>query len=72
MKTYTDLDLLGILHTRIAGCSQKQIAGDLGFTPQFINDVVAGRRMITPKLAAALGYTKLQNRYFKAKQQKEQ
>ena len=65
MKTYTDSDLLAVLKSKVDYLSQKEVAIALGFTPQFINDVLAERRPITEKLAAALGFTKLQTRYRK-------
>ena len=65
MKKYTDSDLLAILKSRVGYLTQKEVAVALGFTPQFVNDVLAERRPITEKLAAALGFTKLQTRYRK-------
>ncbi len=34
-------------------------AKELGFTPQFVLDVVKGRRAVTVKLAAAMGYRRV-------------
>lgn len=39
--------------------SQKVAAGDLGFTPQFLSDILSGRRAITERLAASLGYRRI-------------
>ena len=65
MKTYSDAELLSILRKRTDTLTQKQVSAEIGFTPQFVNDVLAERRPITEKLAAALGFTKLQTRYRK-------
>lgn len=68
MKTYTDAELLSILRKRTYALTQKQVSAEIGFTPQFINDVLAERRPITEKLAAALGFTKLATRYRKTEE----
>ena len=39
--------------------SQKAAAEKLGFTPQFINDVLRGRREMTEALASKLGYKRI-------------
>lgn len=39
--------------------SQKAVAARLGFSPQFIHDVLAGRRRVTDTLAALMGYERL-------------
>lgn len=36
--------------------SQKDVARRFGFSPQFIHDVLAGRRHVTGTLAALMGY----------------
>ena len=63
MKTYTDTDLIGVLRKRVDALSQKEVSREIGFTAQFVNDVLAGRRVMTVKLATALGFIKLDNRY---------
>ena len=71
MKTYTELDLVNILEERVSGyqSGQKGIAAELGFTPQFINDVRAGRRDMTEKLARSLGFTQMEKRFFRTPKQ---
>lgn len=39
--------------------SQKAVAQRFGFSPQFIHDVLAGRRRVTDILAAMMGYERL-------------
>lgn len=39
--------------------SQKAAADKLGFTPQFINDVLKGRREMTEALAGKLGFKRV-------------
>lgn len=56
MKLFTDTDLRVELVKRLDGKTQKELALQLGFAPQFINDVVHGRREISLDLAKALGY----------------
>ena len=63
MKKYTDSDLLAILKSKVGYLTQKEVAVALGFTPQFINDVLAERRPITNKLADTLGFTRMETLY---------
>lgn len=65
MKKYTQADVLGFLKGRTVTATQAGLARELGFTPQFISDVLAGRRVITRKLAEALGFRKLPDAYVK-------
>ena len=39
--------------------SQKAVAQRWGFSPAFINDVLAGRRHVTGVLAAMMGYERM-------------
>ena len=53
----SDAELLDRL--RAAGAARggsAALARRLGFTPQFISDVINGRRTISPRLALAMGY----------------
>lgn len=53
------LDVLMELARECKRTSQKATAKRLGFTPQFINDVLNGRRKITDNLAAKMGYQRV-------------
>jgi DNA-binding transcriptional regulator YdaS (Cro superfamily) len=63
MKHYTESDLRYALETVRRVTPLSKMAKDLGFSSPFISDVLAGRRPIGPKLAAALGYKKLLHCY---------
>ena len=41
------------------GTTQKSVSIKLGFSPQFINDVVGGRRSVTDALAESLGFRRV-------------
>lgn len=59
MKKYTEGDVLNSLRERISpprGTTQKEVARKLGFSPQFLNDVLNQRREITERLADSLGF----------------
>ena len=59
MKKYSKGELLKILRERAtprAGQTQASVARKLGFSPQFINDVLAGKRDLTDALASSLGF----------------
>jgi plasmid maintenance system antidote protein VapI len=66
MRTYTETDVLRILRERFApmyGKSRTQIAAQLGFTVTHIVNVISGKSPVSKKLAAALGFDKLSDRY---------
>ena len=67
MASYSDGDLIEELKRRVKKSSQKQVSMDLGFSPQFVNDVLLGRRPMTAALALAMGYSKVPNVYMKIK-----
>lgn len=55
-KRFTESEMLGTLRHVCELSTAKKVANDLGFTPQFICDVLAERRRFSEKLASALGY----------------
>jgi hypothetical protein len=65
MKHYTESDLRNTLKKVRRFKRLSGMAVDLGFSPSFLSDVLAGRRPIGEKLAAALGYKKLSNCYIR-------
>lgn len=65
MKNYTTSDLMILLRERCDLNTQKTTAEELGMPPQFINDVIRGRRDISTNLANALGFDKLPDAYRK-------
>lgn len=64
MRYYTSDDVMGSLREKVeqAG-SQKQIATELGITPQYLNDILSDKRRLTEELAAAIGFIKEPDRY---------
>lgn len=53
----TDTELREEIRKRIRQIgTQKEAAKRWGFSDQFINDIIKGRRNITKKLLAAIGY----------------
>jgi plasmid maintenance system antidote protein VapI len=66
MRFYTSGEVLKALREKMdgpRGKTQLQIARELGFSPQYINDVLADRRRLTPELASTLGFNKEPDRY---------
>ena len=55
-KTYSQEDLLTQLKKMVADSSQTSVAAQLGVTVQMVNDLVHGRRDISSRIAAVLGY----------------
>lgn len=59
MKKHTEGEVLNSLRDRLStrqGTTQKEVAQKLGFSPQFLNDVLSGRRDLTERLADSLGF----------------
>jgi plasmid maintenance system antidote protein VapI len=49
------------LKRRVGKTSQKEVAAALRMSPQFINDVLKGRREMSENLARSLGYIRVVN-----------
>jgi hypothetical protein len=49
------------LKRRVKCANQREVAKALGMTPQFINDVLKGRREMSENLAKGLGYIRVIN-----------
>jgi hypothetical protein len=65
MKSFTAEYVLEELERRALHQSQKLVAGDLGFTPQYINDVLKRRRLLSDNLAEKLGFSLRPDRYIR-------
>lgn len=51
-------ELIATIESKVLTLGEKaKVARQLGVSPQYLADVLNGRRKIGPKLAAALGYT---------------
>jgi plasmid maintenance system antidote protein VapI len=55
----TTEQILDELKRRVAGVTQKEAAESLGISTPYLFDLVRGRRAITDKLAAKLGYERV-------------
>lgn len=55
-KTYSQTDLLIQIRKMVGESSQTAVAAKLGITVQMVNDLVHGRRDISSRIAAVLGY----------------
>jgi plasmid maintenance system antidote protein VapI len=70
MKTYTTGEVMKALREKVngpRGKTQKQVAAELGVTPQYLNDILGENRRLTPEVAAALGFIKQPDRYSRSK-----
>lgn len=71
MQSYTETDVLAELRKQISRSSgQKAAAAALGFTAQFIGQVLKGKKRLTADLALRLGFVKLPDSYMRAEQKK--
>lgn len=68
MKHYTTGEVMKFLREKVAGRkTQKEIARELGVTPQYLSDILGENRRLTPEVAAALGFRKLPDAYVRSK-----
>jgi plasmid maintenance system antidote protein VapI len=65
MRYYTEGEIVKALRERIDATNQKSVAVELGFSPQFINDMLGNRRKLTSELASALGFRECPRRFTK-------
>ena len=65
MKSYTEAEMIALLRQKADARSQTQVAEEIGFTKQFINDVLNGRRDFSANLALAMGFEKLPDRFIR-------
>lgn len=56
MKTYTQDDVLGVIHKEIAGSSLRKVAQGKGFSAAYLSDVTTGKLGVSENLAAAFGF----------------
>ena len=52
----TEADIVERLRALCAGRLARDVAAELGVSPQYLTDVVHGRRPPAEKIASALGY----------------
>jgi plasmid maintenance system antidote protein VapI len=57
-RLLTESDIVNDLRTRAMSTSQRDIARKLAMSPQFICDVLQGRRSVTESLARQMGYSR--------------
>lgn len=73
METYTKQDVIGILLTAIGeGNSAGYWAKSNGISPQYVSDVLSGRREPGPKLLNSLGLERNEPTYRKKAKGKKQ
>jgi transcriptional regulator with XRE-family HTH domain len=51
--------LIKVIKSYVACSSQKKVARHLNITPQYLNDILHGRRDISEQVADRLGYRRL-------------
>jgi len=51
--------LIEELRGRSDASSQNEVAAELGISPQFLSDLLAGRKDITRRVAEAMGYRRM-------------
>jgi plasmid maintenance system antidote protein VapI len=51
-----DTAAMAELRKRLTGKTQKELAAAFDITPQYLSDILSGKRAISPKLANKLGF----------------
>ena len=63
MKNYTESEVLDVLRKQVEKGTYREAAASIGVVPQYLNDVLSGRRLLSAKLALRLGFVKLPTTY---------
>jgi plasmid maintenance system antidote protein VapI len=66
MKKYDKSDVMQALRDLIAKSSQNQVAVGLGYSPQYISQVLMGKKALTFDLALRVGFIQLPDAYVRA------
>ena len=69
MRTYTSGEVMKFLREKAESKrgAQKQLALELGISPQYLNDILSDKRRLTPEVAAAVGFRKQPDSYLRVK-----
>lgn len=59
METITTKELLGKIRSAVKKKGLTELAKEIGFSRQFVNNVLQGDKEISKNLAAAFGYKKI-------------
>ena len=71
MKKYAKGDVMQAIRDLIAKSSQRKVAAGLGYTPQYISQVLMGKKALTDDLALRIGFIKLPDAYIRAQKGKK-
>jgi plasmid maintenance system antidote protein VapI len=66
MRKYAKGDVMLALRGMIAKSSQSKVAAGLGYTPQYLSQVLMGKKALTADLALRVGYIQLPHAYVRA------
>jgi plasmid maintenance system antidote protein VapI len=66
MRKYAKGDVMLALRGMIAKSSQSKVAAGLGYSPQYISQVLKGKKALTAELALRVGFIQLPDAYVRA------
>ena len=66
MRKYAKGDVMLALRGMIAKSSQSKVAAGLGYTPQYLSQVLLGHKALTADLALRVGFIQLPDAYVRA------
>ena len=65
MRKYAKGDVMQALRGMIAKSSQREVAAGLGYTPQYLSQVLMGKKALTADLALRVGFIQLPDAYIR-------
>ena len=66
MRTYDKDDVMQALRDLIAKSNQSKVATGLGYSSQYISQVLSGKKALTADLAFCVGFIQLPDAYVRA------
>jgi hypothetical protein len=66
MKKYAKEDVMQAVRGLIAKSNQSKVAAGLGYSPQYISQVLKGKKALTAYLALRVGFIQLPDAYVRA------
>jgi plasmid maintenance system antidote protein VapI len=66
MRKYAKGDVMLVLRGMIAKSSQRKVAAGLGYTAQYISQVLLGKKALTADMALRIGFIQLPDAYVRA------
>ena len=70
MKKYAKEDVMQAVRGLIAKSNQSKVAAGLGYSSQYISQVLSGKKALTAELALRVGFIQLPDAYVRARKER--